>query len=62
MTRILWFVLGAVVGGALALALFAKPLCQRSVSSVGRDWLSNTFGSSAGGVLGDLFDNLVAKV
>lgn len=53
---------GLVVGGALALALFAKPLCQRTLSQTGRGWLTDTFGGGAGGLLGDLLDSLVAKV
>ncbi len=60
--RFWWGVLlGAVVGGVLALAIFAKPLCERTVSGAGRDWLSGTFGSGLGGLFGDLFDGLVTK-
>lgn len=61
--RFFWgLLLGALVGGILALALFAKPLCERSVAGAGRGWLTGTFGATAGGFLGDIFDGLVAKV
>lgn len=61
--RLWWGILiGALVGGVLALALFAPTVCRKQVSQAGRGWLADTFGSGAGGLLGDLFDSLVAKV
>lgn len=61
--RFTWgLLLGALVGGVLALALFTGPLCRQALTSKSRGFLTDTFGSGLGGFLGDLTDNLVSKV